>query len=647
MTYRPGVSGLTVYSNTNGLALIDPANHTISPMFLNEYDYTIDPETELPMGGQLGSEGGGRYDVAITSDGRTALITNFGDSTVYFVDLSSGAPAVDGMVKIDFFAEDIAIDPSDQWALITDGAFNPKVAVLHIPTRSWVPAGYDEASKPYSWSIVIDENDPEDPADDIHGSASAVAIAPDGRTVVVANYFLGYLHVLLFDPATGGLSHSQTSERLWKLGTDENSPFPFQYYPVNVAISPDGRTVIAVNCSRSTSNPDDPDPDAFFEGSNLAVFTLDSPGRITRRNDVIFPHRIGGGQSLVFSADSRRAYLHTIYYDDVPVPYDEDFFYHYSEIQILAVDGPGRVRRAGSMRSPTRRGTSQLFGVDTLAITADGNFLYATNPGISGASPVIDVFNLRTRSLATRIGCPTMYPDPMRDFPDPPDAPVPGVGRDWIEEVYPAGIFFPAGRANRPPVAVIAADREEMFLDVPENATFSDGGSYDPEGAPLTCRFTLVSSPAGASATLTPSGASAVLAPDPGVPGAYQVGLVVNDGRFDSPQAVATVVAKFYPLLPHVGAALQRLENDLIFYKEYVNRLTWSANPDNRSALATVRIYRKPQGGADPGYALLASLPPAALQYDDRGLAAGQLFTYRIVAVNTRGMESDPVVVGN
>ena len=131
------------------------------------------------------------------------------------------------------------------------------------------------------------------------------------------------------------------------------------------------------------------------------------------------------------------------------------------------------------------------------------------------------------------------------------------------------------------------------------------------------------------------------------VPGTYQVGLVVNDGWGDSTMAVARVTARFHPVLPPAGATLQRLENDLIFYKEYVNRLAWSANPEDHAALAAIRIYRKPKGAADAVYALLASLPPSASGYDDRGLAVAQLFTYRIVAVNTRGVESEPVEVGN
>jgi DNA-binding beta-propeller fold protein YncE len=654
MTARIGTTGLVVYGNTNGLAMIDPVRHVISPMHLNQYDYTIDPETGEPAGGgMLGSEGGGRFDLAMTSDGRTALISNFGDGSVYFVDLSSGTPAVAGMVQLDFCAEDIAIDPTNRWALVTDGS-NTKVAVLDIPSRSWVPAGHDgETGEPYSFRVVTDEGDPDDPDDNAFGYANAVAIAADGRTVIVADYF-GYLsifnprlHVLLLDPATGALTYSESTEPLWKQGADRNSPFPVLYRPVNVAISPDGRTVIAVDAHRSTSNPWELDPNAIFEGCNLAVFTIGSPGHITRRADVIFPYHIDGGQSLVFSADGSRAYLHTIFKEDNPEPTPPELFDKFAEIQVLAIDGPGRVRRIGAMRSPTQRGSSQLFGVDILAITPDGNFLYATNPTMNDGTPVIDVYDLRRQRHVKRIGCPTMYPDPLRDFPDPPDEPVPGVAGDWIDEVIPAGIAFPPGRANRPPVAVIAADKTELFLDVPETALFDGSASYDPEGSPLTYRWTLISMPSGASATLALDGATALLTPDTDVPGTYQVGLAVNDGWVDSTMAVARVTAKFYPVLPPAGATLQRLESDLIFYKEYVNRLAWSANPESHAALAAIRIYRKPKGAADSAYALLASLPPAASGYDDKGLAVDQFFTYRITSFSSRGVESEPAVVGN
>ncbi len=653
MTANIGTTGLVVYDNTNGIALINPRNHTISPVLLNEFDWTIDPETKQPIGGQLGSEGGGRWDVAMTSDGSQALISNFGDSKVFFVDLSSGTPVVTGMAKIDFFAEDIAIDPTNTWALVTDGGFSNRIARIHIPTRTWIPAGMDNSNppKPISYTLPsVEITDPKSPFYPTRAAqAQAVAISPDGRTVIVADYWSGAIHVLLLDPANGDLSYQQT-ETLMKYGTDWSAAFFFMYRPVNVAISPDGRTAMAANCV--TSSPyypgEDPDPAAFYEGSNVPMFAIDRPGHVVRQPDVILPWKIQGGQSLVFSPDGRRAYLETYYKDDMPPnPIPNDIFWNYQEIQVLAITGPGRASHIGSVRTPTPRGTSQYYGVDCMAITPDGNFLYVTNPTRSGARPVIDVINLRTLTHVKSIGTPTWYPDPLRNWPDPPLPPDPNNPNDWIEWVIPEGIAFPATPPNKRPMAVIAVDKPELILDLNEAATFDGSGSYDPEKSPLTYAWSLVSVPAGASPTLAPSGQTAVLTPDPNIEGTYQVGLVVNDGTLDSKMATASVVARFAPVLSPAGAPLQRLENDFIFYKEYVNRLAWTANPENKGIIAAVKVYRKAKGADDASYTLLASLAPTATGYDDKGLAADQLFTYRITSVSSRGKESDPVVVGN
>ena len=200
---------------------------------------------------------------------------------------------------------------------------------------------------------------------------------------------------------------------------------------------------------------------------------------------------------------------------------------------------------------------------------------------------------------------------------------------------------------NSPPVAVVTVDKPELILDESEKATFDGSRSYDPEKFGLTYSWSLVSAPAGASPTLTPSGATAVLEPDPDIDGTYQVGLVVNDGLADSAMAVASVLAKFYPVLPPAGAMIQRLENNYIFYKEYVNKLTWAANPENRTTITAYKIYRKVKSSDDSSYVLLASLAPTIFVLEDKGLTEAQLFTYRITSVNIRGKESDPVVVSN
>jgi subtilisin family serine protease len=200
---------------------------------------------------------------------------------------------------------------------------------------------------------------------------------------------------------------------------------------------------------------------------------------------------------------------------------------------------------------------------------------------------------------------------------------------------------------NDRPVAVIAVDKSELILDDSEIATFDGSGSFDPEKFPLTYTWSLISTPAGAAATFKHAGAKATLTPDPILEGTYQVGLVVNDTIANSTMAVAAVTAKFYPVLPPANALLQRLENNLIFYKEYTNKLTWEANPENKSIITSYKLYKKVKGADDASYALVSSFPPTTLIYEEKGLSKDQLFTYKLTSVNSRGKESDPIVVSN
>ena len=220
----------------------------------------------------------------------------------------------------------------------------------------------------------------------------------------------------------------------------------------------------------------------------------------------------------------------------------------------------------------------------------------------------------------------------------------------YTAEIGPDG--FGAGKLNilplnEPPVAVVTVDKPELVLENQEKAAFDGSKSSDLEDFKLSYTWSLVSQPSGASATLSPAGKTAVLNPDPVAEGTYQVGLVVNDGIYSSGMAVASVVVRSFAVQPPANAALQRLENNFIFYKEYVNKLTWAANPENKVALSAYKVYRKAKGAADSAYALLVTLPPTATLYEDKGLAAAALYTYRITAIDANGHESDPVVVSN
>jgi DNA-binding beta-propeller fold protein YncE len=312
--------GVFANSNTNSIGFINPESQEVIKSLVK---------------GSLGSYGGGLFDVVITSDGKTAIVSNFGDSKIFFIDISGGfnvVPTILGHTRIPFFAEDLAITPDDKYVLVTDGGFASRIAVIDVAGRY----------------VVNNQN-----FKNVY--SNAVAIAPDGQTVLTADYFAGKINLFTFDGETGMLTH---------VGTKLVLPSR----PVNVSISPDGKTAIAVSAS----------------GYYAPVFALGT-GTMEFKGFVTLPHK--SGQSCVFSNDGTKAY------------YLSNSVYYRAMIEVLDVTGPGEVISSGvSIQARPKRGTSQLFGVDTIAIEPAGKYLYVSNPTISGGTTRISVIDLTINS---------------------------------------------------------------------------------------------------------------------------------------------------------------------------------------------------------------------------------------------------------
>ena len=109
-----------------------------------------------------------------------------------------------------------------------------------------------------------------------------------------------------------------------------------------------------------------------------------------------------------------------------------------------------------------------------------------------------------------------------------------------------------------------------------------------------------------------------------------------------------TSVATFWGavLAPH-NLALATAENSYIFYKEYINRLSWQENTLNTFSIVAYRIYRKPQGSSNSAYELLAEVGPWTFSYDDRGLGRNAQYTYGVATVDEKGRESQKAVVND
>lgn len=113
------------------------------------------------------------------------------------------------------------------------------------------------------------------------------------------------------------------------------------------------------------------------------------------------------------------------------------------------------------------------------------------------------------------------------------------------------------------------------------------------------------------------------------------------------PWGVVTVhtIALSYGVFPPAHVKLQRLVNDLIFFKEYVNRLSWEPNPDNLARILRYKIYRKLTSDPDVTYDLLAEVDASSTGHDDRGLRKGLGYSYRVTSVDESGRESPPATV--
>jgi DNA-binding beta-propeller fold protein YncE len=307
--------GVFVNSNTNSIQFIDPSDNSTTPNYL---------------GGLMGSYGGGLFDVVITSDGNTAIVSNFGDSKIFFIDISKGLDCPPSVlptsVRIGMFAEDMVITPNGQYVLVADGGFTPYVVSVNIATR--VKLRNNLGTNRY---------------------ANSVDITPDGTTVLVSDYFQGAIHAYTLND-DGSLTHQKTVRIL-----------PFR--PVNTAISPDGKTVIAV-----------------IAGSSVCVSLYFDAGVLHYKESIPMPSM--NGQSCVFNKAGDKAY------------YLSNSQTKGTLVHVLEVTNGNVSPSATSIRIWPKRGTSQLFGVDTIALDPNGRYLYVTNPTLSGGIADVAVVDL-------------------------------------------------------------------------------------------------------------------------------------------------------------------------------------------------------------------------------------------------------------
>jgi hypothetical protein len=323
---------------------------------------------------QLGTSGGGLFDVSVVPGQRYAIITNFGDSTVYRIDLKDPTnPVWAGKIQLPFFAEDTACTPDGKLALITDGGFSSVMAFIDLET--FTLNGTFHLGDKYAQSI---------------------AIGPD-NTVLFVDYFGVKVNYGRINDRKNGLADMGSiflCDGQVKDG-DNCTNTDLLARPVNVTISPNGKTALV----------------AISNGGYVASLKITGPGLVVP-GDPFFIGGFGGTwdnsstpeqerttglQSIAFQSDAKAYVVHVP--TGYPDPDNASLIIQPMKLTPVVIEGPGKVKFGDNASIELLNGgTSQLFGVDSLAIA--GWQAVVGNPTLSGAKiGKMSYANLHTKAF--------------------------------------------------------------------------------------------------------------------------------------------------------------------------------------------------------------------------------------------------------
>ncbi len=348
----PHMKGIVVLIE-GSILLINPFNHSVSGPFLS---------------GQLTDVGQSASVTVITSDGKTGIVGSYERKKLYFIDLSnSNNPVISGELTLSLSPEDIAISPNNRYALITNGSNSSTlICSVHIPSRTLVQ------------ELDVDPVLP-----------SSVAIAPDGRTVITADYFEGFADVFELDPKTGLLTYKY-----------EIDIFP--YAPLNVTISPKGDTVL-LSCG--WMEPLDLNADLIYGPAGPYVLQIRGVANVIDKGPVGMPDSEDlyiSGQSIKFGLFGNKAY----YLTNLIIEEAHDSFRFPASIRVFDINGPGNVIDSGTTINLTNNGPlpfGEPIGLNTLALSPNGKYLFASNKGFNLPSKDIFVIDLNSNSVIKSI----------------------------------------------------------------------------------------------------------------------------------------------------------------------------------------------------------------------------------------------------
>jgi len=320
--------------------------------------------------------------VAITPDGKTAVVASSQDSELDFIDLSTATPSLLGKLKVGngtgdtFYPSGLSISPDGQYVAVTSLVGSAGVPELGIPA---VKGQIDQillvkiSDRTVAQTLSLtSEADPNGHQQQI--AAEAAAFTPNGSLVVVSPS-AALADVPDTDPNRRSpiiYAIGYQGGQLLPVEVDEDtqkSTMGFLAGPTGygVALAPDGSFAIV---------PGGKDPAKAQSG--LFVLHIDAQGRVT--DDKVEPLDSGGDgpHSVAISADGKFAYVRNL------LPPNNN----------IAVFGIGAGPTLTLVTTLTCEGIPQtvleyqgyqpgalgFIGSQMIAVTPDGKKVYATNP---------------------------------------------------------------------------------------------------------------------------------------------------------------------------------------------------------------------------------------------------------------------------
>jgi hypothetical protein len=376
--HHPGANWVLVVNTAGSISLLDTDTGLTRGPYLQD---------------QLGKDSDELLDAAVTPDGKIAILTAFGKSRLFFVDLTDiEAPAVLGALDLPMHVEDVTLTANGKYAVITDGGFSPKVVTVDVQSRTIVevaeaPAVFTNASAVGRDGTLVTVNYFAPASRDPYGKLSEVAG--------------GFLTAWVLDDA-GHLAHAN-DYALYLQPSGEVAPdaMAHLFRPVNVAVAPDGVTVLVPDVTPYDISSSEPNISVTAHYA-IAVYRITAPGVLALQGVVKgVPRAV---QSIAFSADGDEAYLlgnGALSYDQDGTPTVES-----DRLLVLKITGPGLVSYDESRSADLgHTAGSQWFGVDNLVVLGGAAFAtYSSSFSSDEANPlrVITRVDLETFE-ATRI----------------------------------------------------------------------------------------------------------------------------------------------------------------------------------------------------------------------------------------------------